>query len=170
MHPFLEKMIRQVQMTPPRCLAGFRARPSRSSTWNHEVGWSLACPCGATTGEVCGHPLKNLFVSPLGFGCSSCGKATEILDTKQHGYNAEVAKAQGTNWDSNAHGTGEKQAIPCPGCGENKFAVMTFFGHNNFDLVEDCPDLQATAQDYFRCEGKCAACGNTSKLVGFELA
>jgi len=128
-----------------------------------------------------GHSLKEcnpeydgppLFVSPLAFLCSSCGKTTEILDTKQHGYNSEISKG-GENYDSNYRGTGARQAVPCPECGTSEFSMTAFCAHPHFDLIEDEPELEPRAQEYFDsfdCRGKCAACGKESSLANFELA
>src|SRR5262245_7005437 len=127
MHPFIEKMVRQVNKTPPSCLSGFRVFPAHAEPWNDWTGWSLTCSCGATKGKLLGYPLKDFnpeydgpptFVSPLAFLCSSCGRTTEIIDTKQHGYNSEIDKAAGQkSWDSNYRGTGPRQSAACLECG-----------------------------------------------------
>ncbi len=182
MHPFIEKMVRQVQQHPPSCLSGFCVSRSHAEPWSNWAGWSLTCSCGATKGKLLGHPLKEcnpeydgapLFVSPLAFLCSSCGKTTEIIDTKQHGYNSEIGKAEGQSWDSNYRGSGERQSVPCPECGASEFSITAFCAHPHFDLIEDEPELEPRAQEYFDsfdCRGKCAACGKESSLANFELA
>jgi hypothetical protein len=115
-----------------------------------------------------------LFVSPLGFRCSSCSKTTEIIDTKQHGYNSEIGKLEGErSYDSNYRGSGKRQPIPCPECGATEFSLKVFCAHPYFDLIEDEPDLAPRAQDYFDafdCRGACASCGKESSLANFELA
>ena len=58
MHPFIERMVRQVQQHSPSCLGGFRVSPSHPEPWNDWAGWSLACACGATKGRLLGHPLS----------------------------------------------------------------------------------------------------------------
>ena len=130
MHPFIEKMVRQVQQHPPSCISGFRVSQSHAEPWSDWAGWSLACSCGATKGKLLGHPLKQcnpeydgppLFVSPLAFLCSSCGKSTELIDTKQYGYNSEIGKPEGQSWDSISRGSGDRQSVPCPECGASEF-------------------------------------------------
>ena len=183
MDDFTEKMARQVRTTPPTCLSGFRTSPSHADEWDDWAVWSLACSCGATKGKLMGHPLKEcdpeydgppLFVSPLAFLCSSCGKTTEIIDTKKHGYNSEVGKdEEGKSWDSNYRGTGQGQPVPCPACGGSEFEIMACCSHSHFDLIEDEPELAPRAQEFFdafECRGGCAACGEDASLADFELA
>jgi hypothetical protein len=142
----------------------------------------LACSCGATTGKLLGYPLKEfnpeyagppLFVSPLAFQCAACGRRAEVIDTKEHGYNSEIGKAAGQSFDSNCRGSGEPQAAACPACGGEEFAVTAFCCHQHFDLIEDEPELEPRAQEYFdgfECRGRCVACGRESSIAGFELA
>ena len=59
MHPFIEKMVRHVQNTPPSCLSGFRVLPLISEPWNDWAGWSLTCSWGASKGKVLGYPSKD---------------------------------------------------------------------------------------------------------------
>ncbi len=179
---FDERLVRQVLQHPPSCLSGFRVSPSHTQPWNDWAGWALACTCGSTKGKLLGHPLKECnpeydgppeFVSPLAFECSSCGKTTEIIDTKQHGYEAEVEKAFGKSSESNLRGSGKRQSVPCPKCGAREFSITGYCCHSHFDLIEDEPELEPRAQEYFDafdCRGTCAACGEDSSLANFELA
>jgi hypothetical protein len=181
MNAWFKKMVRHVKETSPWCLSGFALSPSHPKRWNGWVGWALACSCGANRGKLLGHPLKNckpgydgppLIVSPLAFSCCSCGKTTEIIDTKQHGYNSAISKPAKSR-DSNYRGTGKRQAVPCPECGEREFSIMVLCAHSNFDLIEDFPELEARTQEYFdsfNCAGICASCGKKSSLASFELA
>ncbi len=182
MDPWIEKMIRHVQTTPPSCLSGFQVFPSHADPWNDWAAWALTCSCGGNRGKLLGHSLKDcnpdddgppVFVSPLGFQCSTCGKTTEIIDTKHHGYDSEISKAAGTSHDSNYRGTGDRQAVPCPECGGNQFSITAFFAHPHFDLIEDEPELEPRVQEFFDsfdCHGTCASCGKESSLANFELA
>ncbi len=182
MHPWIEKMVRQVQNNPPSCLSGFRVTPAHAVPWNDWAGWALACSCGVRNGNLLGHPLVDCdpeydgpprFVSPLAFLCSSCGKATEIIDTEQHGYNSEINKAAGESDDSNHRGSGKRQSVPCPKCGGGEFTITAFCAHSHFDLIEDEPELEPRAQEYFDsfdCHGTCVSCGKESSLAHFELA
>jgi hypothetical protein len=179
MHPWVQKMVRHVQSTPPSCLSGFRVTPAHAGPWNDWAAWALTCACGSSRGKLLGHPFNNgrgnesLFVSPLAFQCSSCGKTTEIIDTKRHGYNAEIDKMEGKSYDFNARGTGERQAVPCPSCGGLDFSLTALCAHSHFELIEDQPELEPLAQEFFDsfiCRGKCGSCGKESNLAGFELA
>jgi hypothetical protein len=158
LQPFIEKMVQQVQNTPPSCLSGFRVSPAHAQLWNDWAGWSLSCSCGATKGKLLGHSLKEcnpkydgppLFVSPLAFLCSSCGKTTEIIDTKLHGYKSEISKDTGESYDSNYRGAGERQAVACTECGASEFSLAAFCSHPQFDLIEEEPELETRAQEYF---------------------
>lgn len=181
MDAWVKKMVRHVKETPPSCLCGFSVSPAHAKRWNGWAGWSLACSCGADRGKLLGHPLKDcnprydgppVFVSPLAFFCSSCGKTTEIIDTKQHGYNSEISKP-GKSYDSNYRGTGKLQAVPCPECGEPEFSITALCAYPDFDLIEAEPELEPRAQEYidsFDCLGRCAACGKELSLANFELA
>jgi hypothetical protein len=181
MHPFIEKMVQLVQNTPPSCLSGFQVSSCDSEPWNDWAAWSLTCGCSATKGKVLGYPLKDfdpeykgrpLFISPLAFLCSSCGKTTEIVDTELHGYNAEIEKMSEHRYPT-LRGTGERTAIPCPHCQTSEFSVKAFCAHPHFDLIEDEPELEPRVQEFFDsfdCHGVCASCGKESSLANFELA
>src|SRR4051812_34115461 len=97
----------RLHSTPPRCLAGFTATP----TTLPDVGFDghgpninkiypPACPCGHDRFRPLGHPVNNrgvdLFVSPLTLECAACGKVTELIDTDQHGYDAEFGHGSAT--------------------------------------------------------------------------
>lgn len=48
-----------------------------------------------------------------------------------------------------------------------------FCAHPHFDLIEDEPELEPRAQEYFDafdCRGKCTGCGDEYSLANFELA
>lgn len=182
MDPWIKRMVRQVRALPPSCLAGFHVSPVHARAWDHWAAWALTCPCGGSKGRILGHPLRNLapdydgppaFASPLSFACSSCGTTTPIIDTGLHGYNSEVSKDEGRSCDPNYRGSGRGEAIPCPHCGAAGFSVRVMCGHSHFDLIEDEPELEPRAQEFFdsfQCRGTCSACGKGSTLASFELA
>lgn len=182
MDPFTEKMVQQVRTSPPSCLGGLRVTPHLASTWDGRARWSLACSCGSTKGSVLGYPLHSCnpgyvgppsYVGPLAFACAACGKATELLDTRLHGYNAEIGKLEGGSGDSNYFGTGQRDRVPCPSCRQTEFSMDVYVSHPDFDLIEDEPVLGPRAQEFFQwfdCQGKCAACGATCSLADFEVA
>lgn len=157
--------------------------PSHAEPWNGWAGWALACSCGSKNGKLLGHSLQDCnpeydgppsFGSPLAFLCASCDQITEIIDTKKHGYDSEMGLAgEGKSWDVNYHGSGPRQVVQCPNCSRNEFAITTNYSHSHFDHVEDEPELEPRAQDYFdcfACRGKCTECRTESVLASFELA
>lgn len=182
MHPWIEKMVRQVQTVPPACLGGFRTTLLDTGPWNNWASWSARCVCGENKGHVLGYSLRDFspeyegaefFISPLGFRCVSCGKTTEVIDTGLHGYNAEISKLDGGGGDSNVRGAGERKSFPCPQCRGQVFLLVLRFAHAHFDLMEDEPELEPRAQDFFdafACEGTCVSCDATTNVTNFELA
>jgi hypothetical protein len=105
--------------------------------------------------------------------CSECGSTIEVLDTKLHGYDAECDKASGVSYDAHYRGNGPRTAIPCSNCGLTEFVAKATFGHSHFDLMQDIPELEPLAHDYFdafTCRGTCCKCEKESILVSFELA
>jgi hypothetical protein len=182
MHEWIRKMVRHVQVTPPTCLRNVTAAPVHPNPWNDWTAWSLACSCGERRGKVLGYSLADykrsykgpeLFISPLAFRCGACDKRAEILDTKKHGYNAEIRKRSGGSGDASYRGTGERKVFACPRCGASDFFVTVHFSYPHFDLMEDEPALEPHAQDFFHaldCRGACVACGNELSLANFETA
>lgn len=182
MSEWFDKVVRHVLHTPPSCLSGFVCEPITSGSWANRAIWTVTCRCGESIGRVLGYQLGDFnpeykggdrFIGPLAFRCSACDRVTEVIDTKQHGYNSEIGKPDGKSWDSNYRGTGERVTIPCPGCKGQLFSVTTEFGHQHFDLVEDEPELEPRAKEYFdsfALRGRCVGCGKESVLTDFELA
>ena len=181
MGSWFQKMVKRVREVPPACLRGFTVTPLHPARWSGRVGWALRCRCGGRTGKLMAHPLAKynpdyhgppVFISPLAFRCAPCGKTTPIIDTQRHGYNSEIDKP-GESLDSNYRGTGRRQEVPCPKCGGREFSLTAFCAHSDFDLIEDEPELEPRAQEYFdwfECRGACASCGKQSSLADFELA
>ena len=176
-----ERMIAQVQSKPPRCLEGFRATTAPQEEWPEHVDWALGCQCGAERGSILGYSLRDVmpdyhgtevFVSPMAFLCSACGATTELIDTAKHGYNSEISTMEESS-DATVRRTGERKKFACPGCQGETFSVKTTFGHSHFDLIEDEPDLEPRAQDFFdsfNCRGQCEKCGQWADFASFELA
>jgi hypothetical protein len=113
-------------------------------------------------------------LSPLAFRCAKCGTVTEIIDTNEHGYDAENGKIIESEFRSSTiRGNGERSAFPCTECKETEFQPTALFMHSHFDLIEDFPELEPRVQDFFDafgCKGKCANCGTESSIADFELA
>jgi hypothetical protein len=176
------KMVRQVQSRPPTCLAGFRVTPLIDDEWEECARFAIACSCGGTKGKLLGHPLSSCnpeyagspcYVSPLAVQCGSCGRTTELIDTKIHGYNAEISKLDDGIGDSNYRGSGDRAIVTCPECGGNEFSFTVHFGHSHFDLIQDEPELEPRAQEFmdgFDCRGLCTSCGAEASRANFELA
>lgn len=174
-----ERMVRQVVEHPPSCLDGFQTEPVplEADTWDDRVGWKVTCPCGTESGKLLGYPLGELksdysgpvlFVSPLAFQCSSCDRLIEIIDTDKHGYDGECGHGAAT-----IRGEGERSAYTCQSCGAMTFRVATCFQHSHFDIIEDEPDLEPVAQNYFdwfACTGSCTNCGEENSFGDYELA
>jgi hypothetical protein len=184
MNDFYKRLIRQLQSTVPTCLQNFKAIGPKvdPEVWHQSVAWKVGCPCGSVTGAILGYPLRKYvtdysgpetYLSPLAFRCAKCRKATELFDTNEHGYDAECGKLAGSEFrSSNIRGEGEREDFPCPDCEKTEFHVTTYFTHPHFDLIEDEPELEPRAQDFFdvfNCNGKCASCGTESNIACFEL-
>jgi len=120
------------------------------------------------------YEAEPLFMSPLNFRCSSCGAKTQIIDTKEHGYNSEIARLEGEqSFDSNYRGSGQPQEALCPQCEGSEFSITVKCLHSHFDLIEDEPDLEPRVQDFFdgfECFGTCSSCGEMTSFAGCELA
>jgi hypothetical protein len=183
MNEWYDRIVNQVRSTPPECLRGFRtAAVKNMGPWEENIGWQLTCECGAKQGKILGYSLKEyssdylgpeIFVGPLAFQCSSCGKTTEIIDTDLHGYDAEIGKLEGKQFSVTIRGQGKRKSFPCLNCQATSFGVTVCFFHNNFDIIEDEPDLEPRSQDFFDafdCLGVCVACSEESRIANFELA
>lgn len=177
MSDWFQRMVRQVQINAPRCLAGFELSPVHQlDCWEERTSWQLFCPCGANTGQVLGYSLKDfspdydgpeMFVSPLAFQCVACAKVTEIIDTGVHGYDGECGHP------ATIRGEGTRKAFACIRCGATAFTVTAGCSYPHFDLIEDEPDLEPRSQDFFDCFGclgVCTVCGTESAIANYELA
>src|SRR5262245_47285105 len=147
-----ERITRLLQTTPPECVAGFHLTPAELPIeWDDSTRsvWRLACSCGGEHGRILGYPLgdykdcpdgANCFISPI--GCAACGKVTEIIDTDQHGYHAEVAKREGGIGSAKYSGEGPRTAWRCPQCKGEQFAltVAFIFWEAVLDLAADEPE------------------------------
>ncbi len=174
-----ERIVRQVLEHSPTCLEGFQAEriPLEDDTWDDRVEWKIGCSCGSKSGKILGYPLGDLnadydgpvlFVSPLAFQCSSCDRVTEIIDTDKHGYDGECGHGAVT-----IRGEGKRAIFSCQSCNAMDFLVTTCFQHSQFDIIEDEPELESVAQNYFdwfECTGVCTNCGEKQDFGDYELA
>lgn len=174
-----ERIVRQVLENPPSCLDGFEIErvSLEDDTWDDSVGWKIACPCGGECGRIWGYSLTDfnpdydgpvLFVSPLAYQCSRCARVIEIIDTDKHGYDGECGHGTAT-----IRGEGDRTMFECRSCSETTFRVATCFQHSHFDIIEDEPELESVAQNYFdwfTCKGVCTSCGEEQCFGDYELA
>jgi hypothetical protein len=174
-----ERLVRQVLEHPPSCLEGFRTErvSLEGDTWDDRVEWKIECPCGGESGKILGYPLRDLeasyegpvlFVSPLAFQCANCDRVIQIIDTNKHGYDGECGHGAAT-----IRGEGERATFACQFCCEMTFRVATSFQHSHFDIIEDEPELEPVAQNYFdwfACKGVCTNCGEEQGFGDYELA
>jgi hypothetical protein len=189
----VKRLAKRLRSTPPSCVGGIRltrARfpiaPSRVKSycmdWEHAVKsvWRLGCACGAERGRVLGYPLHEwipdfddpIFIGPLAFECSACGKVTEFLDTDVDGYHANVAKFQGGVGSVKVRGDGPRRRFPCPACRGDLFVVTVGFIYwpAAIDLFFDEPDLPIPIQEFFNeflCYSRCVSRGEVSAITEF---
>jgi hypothetical protein len=147
----IDRITQFLRTTAPACVAGFRLTPAELPIeWddNTRSVWRLACNCGGEQGRVLGYPLADykdwpggdgIFISPIGFECSACGKVTEVIDTDLHGYHPEVAKREGGIGSAKYRGEGPRMVWPCPQCKGEVFGltVAFIFWDAAFDVVEE---------------------------------
>lgn len=170
---WFQRIARHVQQTPPRCLGGFSfPAPKEPQPWADSVAWPLTCSCGGTTGQFLGYPSPSgdWLLSPLAFRCSKCAMVTDVFDSNRHGYNSEIGSGGGCGYPL---GTGEPTAFACPKCSGTDFSVSGHFMHSHFDIIEDEPELEPRAQDFFDSvdfRGTCTGCGATVGFANFETA
>ncbi len=179
-----ERMVRQVQGHAPACLRGFQSKMILPSdlVWDDRTYWEIACSCGSKTGQIIGYSLRYLksdyegpltFVTPLGFQCSSCSLNIEIIDTDLHGYDGECKARFGGYGAATYRGSGKRSVFSCHECGDSQLTVIPCFQYSHFDIIEDEPELESVAQDFFDwfdCEVKCLSCGHSQSAGDYELA
>lgn len=180
--PWSRRLYERVRQTPPRCLSGFVVESASDPDKAEIVDWALACRCGGRLGRVLGYSLRALnteykgdefLVSPIAFRCDSCDRTTELIDTALHGYDAECATRFGGKVYPGYRGEGEREGAVCPKCAAVSYRVSSKFFFAHFDLIDDEPDLEPVAQDFFDafgCFGLCNACGHEWLIASFELA
>jgi hypothetical protein len=167
---------------PPACVQGFNltsAQPPACGAEHIGSSWQIACDCGGRQGAILGYSLKDyvhqydgpiVFLSPLAFECSDCGKVTEILDTDLHGYHSEVAKLEGGVGSAKVRGEGPRSRFACPACGREQFMIEALFYYwaCSSDIFWDDPPLPC--QEFFNeflLRGTCTNCGKVSPMTDF---
>jgi hypothetical protein len=167
---------------PPRCVAGFTARPAvlpRVVFDGHgedlNTVFLLACTCGHEHHYVLGHYWRNpefnnvlVFLSPLALRCASCGKVTELIDTDRHGYDAEIGAIVATK-----RGEGERAECQCEACGPQAFQVCVRFEYSDYLFDRDFAESRGKEQElfsWFSVVGKCPGCSRLLSITDFECA
>lgn len=165
---------------PPRCLAEFSVNPVefRGATFEglaFRPVFQVMCACGSDTGMIKGFHWRNpdynnveVFLSPIEFTCSACRRTSLLIDTDQHGYDAELG-----------HGSATCRARGTPGvfqCNRCKSASMEVFAQFEYpdDLFEDdFPQARGRERDlfsWFFLYSRCAECGSQFDVTDFECA
>ena len=174
-----QQMVRHVLGHAPSCLEGFQTErvPLENDLWDERVEWKIACPCGGKNGRILGYPPRDfkedyqgpvVFVSPLAFQCGRCDRVIELMDTARHGYDGECGHGSAT-----IRGHGDRSPFACRACNAMSFRVVTCFQHSHFDIIEEEPELEPVAQNYFdwfQCVGTCSECGEEQSIGDYELA
>lgn len=170
----------RLRKTPPRCLAGFRVEPATvpNVTFDgHRADlnkvYKLSCTCGHSQFRALGHQLKNdhgddIFVSPLALECAACGKITELIDTDQHGYDAEIVGRSTT-----IRGEGPRTHFACDRCRVRPMTAFARFEHSGEELADSFIEENPNPQDYFSwfsLVGTCEGCKRTLNVADFECA
>ena len=170
----------RLRKTPPRCLDGFKIEPTElndvafdghGSDFNKV--YKLACACGHDRFRVLGHHLKNdrgraIFVSPLALECAACGKLTELIDTDQHGHDAELGHGGLT-----IRGEGPRTPYACAKCGVRPMTAYARFEHSGEELADSFLELFPDAHNYFSwfiLVGTCDGCRRMLNVADYECA
>jgi hypothetical protein len=135
--------------------------------------YRLACGCGHDRFTALGHHLKNdrghdIFVSPLALECAACSKITELIDTDQHGYNAELGHGGAT-----IRGKGPRTPFACDKCGVLPLTAYARFEHSTEELADSFIEEFPNTEDYFSwfsLVGSCADCKRMLNVADVECA
>jgi hypothetical protein len=180
MGPDERRIAEQIARTPPACIREFVLEPADVVQFKQSyfsTAYRLKCTCQCDSGEILGYPLRTLnprttgpeFAGPIAFSCERCGKTTEVIDTKDHGYHAEVAKREGGTGSAKIRGSGPRVTFACPACAATHFVEVTAeFAYWHFDIIFDEPSWPG--EDFFNefvIVGKCRACAQISSMTNF---
>lgn len=169
----------RLRTTPSRCLEGFRLEPSGLEGMSFDGHgepinkvYRLRCACGHDHFRVLGHHLKNegtpIFVSPLALECAGCGKVTELIDTDEHGYDAELGHGTAT-----IRGTGRRTPFACDKCGVRPMTAHARFEHASDTLEDSTGEFTGNEHNlftWFSLVGECQGCGRVLAVADFECA
>jgi hypothetical protein len=169
----------RLRNTPPRCLAAFIFEPATLANVAFDGHGSdlnqvykLSCTCGRDRFRVLGHHVNNrghdIFVSPLALECATCAMVTELIDTDQHGYDAELGHGSAT-----IRGKGPRTHFACDKCGVQPMTAFARFEHSGEELGDSFLEGHPNTQDYFSwfsLVGTCDGCKRMLSVADFECA
>lgn len=137
--------------------------------------FSLACSCGGEWFFVHGYRWVNpdyggttVFLSPVALECQACGKLADLLDTDEHGYDAELGHGTAT-----VRAEGERALFSCPDCGRQPLAVFIRFEYPDDLFDGDFAEFAGREQELFtwvNLTGKCPSCSRVFAIADFECA
>lgn len=168
---------------PPRCIAGFIARPAELPRVTINAPepinsvFALFCRCGGSHHYVHGYLWTNpdnppghpaVFLSPIVLECATCGKTTDLLDTDVHWYDAELGHVTAT-----VRAEGERAVFECSTCGRQPLEAFVQFEYPDDLFDENLPEFAGREQDlfsWFYLLGRCPQCLQLLPVTDFECA
>lgn len=171
--------LKRLNENTPRCLDGFTATPTTKLDKHPFDGhgsptnkiYALACRCGGEGFSLIGHHTENrghaIFVSPLALLCAACNVETNLIDTDEHGYDAENESGSAM-----IRAQGERGAYAC-GCGGREFRPYARFEYPPDILEDSIGDWIGNEHNlflWFSLVGDCAECGKRVNIAEFETA
>jgi hypothetical protein len=178
------------QSNPPRCLAGFEARPAELSAYRFDGHgevlnsyWAVACPCGGDKFSIHGYSYISgakdcdeytVFLSPIQLECAACGRAALLFDGSIHGYDPEIDAACAPLYDPADNGA-VKALYRCEDglCLNDSFAVFARFEYPGDLFDESFAAFKGREKDlftWFTLVAGCGHCGRRSTAADFECA
>lgn len=167
---------------PPRCLNGFQTAPAdlpgrifdgHGETLNPI--FQIKCSCGHAQARIDGYKWANpdfgneeVFLSPITYTCDQCGCSQQIIDTDEHGYDAELDHGSCT-----ARGMGVQDLFRCPECSNECIQVFIRFEYPDDLFDDDFEDFKCRQQDLFTwvsLHAQCSKCSKTLNITEFECA
>jgi len=130
------------------------------------AAWTITCTCGGDTGKLLGVRKDDIYVSPVLFGCSGCGKSTTLFDETVDGWNGEVDRKRRRRKTPPS-----TFALRCARCKTTAWrpAVVLAYQCQEGDLGE----AASRWQDFFDAVGiggTCVGCGAVTLPASFECA
>ena len=108
-----------------------------------------------------------IFVSPLSLRCAACSAVTDLIDTDEHGFNAEIETITAT---IRAQGKRGPFACACGGKQFTPYARFEFSGETLEDSTGEWTGNEHNLFSWFSLVGDCATCGKRVDIAEFETA